>query len=79
VHDRVRSVAGARELAAALPDAELLLVAAGHTPLHERPSVVAAAARSQGCRAVTADGARPPGRAGGAGQDTVNSASIPCW
>lgn len=51
VHDRVRSVAGARELAAALPDAELLLVAAGHTPLYERPSVVAAAVHRLAARA----------------------------
>jgi pimeloyl-ACP methyl ester carboxylesterase len=41
--DPTRTVDQARELAEALPDADLRVVEAGHTPMHETPDAVAAA------------------------------------
>jgi pimeloyl-ACP methyl ester carboxylesterase len=40
-HDPVRTVDGARELAAAIPGARLRLLDTGHTPVHEAPDEVA--------------------------------------
>jgi pimeloyl-ACP methyl ester carboxylesterase len=41
--DRARSVAAARELAVAIPGAQLRLVPAGHTPVYETPEAAASA------------------------------------
>ncbi|MDN5916912.1 MAG: alpha/beta hydrolase [Pseudonocardia sp.] len=42
-HDPTRTLDQARELASALPDGELRVVPAGHTPVHETPDQAAAA------------------------------------
>ena len=44
-HDRARSPLQGRELAEAMPNAEFLLVDAGHTPVYETPDAVAIAIR----------------------------------
>ncbi|TCK21494.1 alpha/beta fold hydrolase [Pseudonocardia endophytica] len=53
--DATRTVGQARELADALPDAELRIVEAGHTPVHETPDVVAAAVLDVVGRSLTAN------------------------
>ena len=44
-HDRARPPEQGRELAQALPDADFVLVDAGHTPVFETPDAVAACVR----------------------------------
>ncbi|MFK4481688.1 alpha/beta fold hydrolase [Curtobacterium sp. AB7] len=46
VHDRARSIADARELAALIPAARLTVVDAGHSAMHEAPTEVANALRA---------------------------------
>jgi pimeloyl-ACP methyl ester carboxylesterase len=57
--DPTRPVALARELADGLPDAELRVVEAGHTPVHETPDEVAAAVLDVVARSLTANRFRP--------------------
>ncbi len=45
LHDRARPPEQGRELAQSLPNAELVLVDAGHTPVYETPDAVAACVR----------------------------------
>lgn len=52
--DPTRPVERARELAAALPAAELRVVRAGHSPMHEAPDATAAAVVALAARSVPA-------------------------
>jgi 3-oxoadipate enol-lactonase len=51
-HDRARAPQQGRELADALPNADFLLVDAGHTPVYETPGAVAACVREVLTRAA---------------------------